>query len=202
MASTTSSDRVIYISSTSPSPAPESARAPSEKCIPSSPDPISLETTTADITAPPAKRRKISSDWAEDVGLYNPKNTNGRPTQSKPGHTLHGSGRELKHVQIPRASLPGVAYIGGSKDAVSEDQAIWRLGELPEVDGSKYVELNDYTIYRPATNKRSMEMCTLDKLNTAKGVDQLVFSGTLSIASATTSFYVQGVVFCTVAVDG
>jgi DNA (cytosine-5)-methyltransferase 1 len=47
-----------------------------------------------------------------------------------------------------------------------------------------------------------MEMCTLDKLNTAKGVDQLVFSGTLSTATATTSFYVHGVAFCTIAVDG
>jgi hypothetical protein len=168
-----SPDHIIYISSTSPSPAPESARAPSEERIASSPDPISLETTTADITAPPAKRRKISSDWVEDAGLYTPKSTKGRPTPSTPNQIPHSSGRELKHVQILRASLPSVAYAGGhpAKEAVSEDEAFWGLGELPEVDGSQYVELNDFTIYRPSTNKRSMEMCTLDKTNTAKGVD-------------------------------
>jgi DNA (cytosine-5)-methyltransferase 1 len=199
-----SSDRIIYISSTSPSPAPESATAPSGERIPSSPDPIGLETTTTDVTAPPAKRRKISSDWVENAGLYTPKSTKGRPTQPEPDHTLHSSGRKLKYVQIPRASLPGVAHIGGhpAKEAVSEDQAFWELGELPEVDGSQYVELNDFTIYRPSTNKRSMEMCTLDKMNTGKGVDQLVFSGTLSTATATTSFYVHGIAFCTIAVDG
>lgn len=204
MASMPCSDCIIYISSTSPSPVPESATAPSGERIPSSPDPISLETTTTDVTAPPAKRRKIISDWVENAGLYTPKSTKGRPTQPEPDHTLHSSGRKLKHVQIPRASLPGVAYIGGhpAKEAVSEDQAFWELGRLSEEeDGSCYVELNDYTIYRQTTNKRSMEMCTLDKLNTAKGVNQLAFSGMLSTSTSTTTCYVHNVAFSTLAVD-
>jgi DNA (cytosine-5)-methyltransferase 1 len=201
---TPASDRVIYISSASPSPAPESARIPSEERIVSSPDPSSADSTTADATAPPAKRRKTSSDWVENAGFYTPKSTNGRPTQLKPNPTLHSSGRELKYVQIPRASLPSVAYIGGhpAKDPVSEDQAFWELGELPEVEGSQYVELNDFTIYRPFTSDRSMEMCTLDKLNVAKGVDQLVFSGMLSRTTATAACYVHGIAFSTLAIDG
>ena len=197
-----SSDQIVYISSTSTSPAPEPATAPSEEHVRSSPDPISLETTATDITAPPAKKRKISSDWIEDAGLYTPKSTKG---DSPPEQTLDNhSGRKLSYVQIPRASLPSVAYTGGHPDreAVSEDEAFWELGELTEVDGSQYVELDNFTIYRPSTNKRSMEMCTLDKLNTAKGVDQLVFSGMLSTATSTKPLYVHGIAFSTLAIDG
>jgi DNA (cytosine-5)-methyltransferase 1 len=199
MASIPSSDQIIYISSASTSPAPEPAiaAAPSEGRILSSPDPISLETTATDATAPPAKKRKISSD----SGLYTPKSVKrDSPKQTPDSH----SGRKLSHVQIPRASLPSVAYIGGKPDkqAVSEDEAFWELGELPEVDGSQYVELNDFTIYRPSTNKRSMEMCTLDKLNTTRGVDQLAFSGTLSTPTSATTCYVHNIAFSTLVVDG
>jgi DNA (cytosine-5)-methyltransferase 1 len=203
MISTPLSDRIVYISSGPTSPPPAAATtAPSEERILSSPDPISLETTATDVGAPPAKKRKISSDWVEGAGIYTPKSTKG-DSPSKQTLDSH-SRRKLSHVQIPRASLPSVAYIGGrlNSEAVSEDEAFRQLGELPEVDGSQYVELQDFTIYRPSTNKRSMEMCSLDKLNTAKGVDQLVFSGVLSTATSTTSFYVHGVAFSTLAIDG
>jgi hypothetical protein len=110
MASMPSSDQIIYISSASTSPAPEPAiaAAPSEERILSSPDPISLEATTAettrtDATAPPAKKRKISSD----TGLHTPKSVKGGspPKQTPDSH----SGRKLSHVQIPRASLPSTS---------------------------------------------------------------------------------------------
>jgi DNA (cytosine-5)-methyltransferase 1 len=193
-----SSDQIIYISSTSTSPAPESATAPSEERIHSSPDPISLEIIRTDATAPPAKKRNISSD----TGLYTPKSVKG-DSPMKQTSDIH-SGRKLSHVQVPRTSLPSVAYIGGKPDkqAISENEAFWEFGELPEVDGSQYVELNDFTIYRPSTNKRSMEMCTLDKLNTARGVDQLIFSWMLSTATATTAYYVHGIAFGTLAIEG
>jgi hypothetical protein len=94
MASMPSSDQIIYISS--------------EERILSSPDPISLEATTAettrtDATAPPAKKRKISSD----TGLHTPKSVKGGspPKQTPDSH----SGRKLSHVQIPRASLPSTS---------------------------------------------------------------------------------------------
>jgi DNA (cytosine-5)-methyltransferase 1 len=203
MASMPSSDQIIYVSSTSPSPAPEPATArsaPSEEHVRSSPDPISLETTTADVTAPQAKKRKVSSDWIEDAGLYTPRSTKG---DSPPEQTLDSqTGRKFSHVQMPRASLPSVAYTGGhpEREAVSENQAFWDLGELFEVDGSRYVELDDYTIYRTRTDERSMEMCTLDKLNTGKGVNELAFSGVLSTSTGTR--YVHEVVFSTLAIDG
>ena len=114
MASMPSSDQIIYVSSTSPSPAPEPATArsaPSEEHVRSSPDPISLETTTADVTAPQAKKRKVSGDWIEDAGLYTPRSTKG---DSPPEQTLDSqTGRKFSHVQMPRASLPSVAYTGG-----------------------------------------------------------------------------------------
>jgi DNA (cytosine-5)-methyltransferase 1 len=51
-----------------------------------------------------------------------------------------------------------------------------------------------------------MEMCSLDKLNAAKGVDQLVFSGILSTTTTTTtastSCYVHGIAFSTLAIEG
>lgn len=187
-----------------PATAPASGRAPSKERILSSPDPISLASTASDFIAPSAKRRKIThSGRVQDTGLSTPQSANGQQTQTQ---TLQSSGRELRHVQIPRASLPSVAYIGGhpaSREAVPEDQAFWKLGSLAEEDGYYYVELDDFTIYRPSTttSKRSMEMCTLDKLNTAPGLDQLAFSGTLS-TSRGTACYVHQIAFSTLAIDG
>lgn len=132
MASAPSSDHIIYISSTSTSPTPEPATAPSEERISSSPDTIRLAPRTTDVGASPAKKRKISSD----SGLYTPKSTKGNPPRKQTLGTH--SGRKFSHVQVPRASLPSVAYTGGhlDKEAVSEYQAFWELGKLPEVDGS------------------------------------------------------------------
>ena len=102
-----SSDQIIYVSSTSPSPAPEPATArsaPSEEHVRSSPDPISLETTTADVTAPQAKKRKVSSDWIEDAGLYTPRSTKG---DSPPEQTLDSqTGRKFSHVKSPELACP------------------------------------------------------------------------------------------------
>jgi len=208
MATAPFEEYIVYSSdppSLAPSLEPALVRAPAEERIQSSPDPISSEPTASDsdVVAPLAKRRRLNGD-RQNVGLETPPSNNG---QSPSKQTLHNrSGRELSHVQIPRASLPSVAYIGGHphSDAVPEFELFWELGELPEVDGSRYVELEDFTIYRPATTKRSMEMCSLDKLNAAKGVDQLVFSGVLSSAMATTAtpYYVNGIAFSTLAIDG
>jgi len=199
---TMSEERITYRTDP-PTPSPATVTSSLKEQIPSSPDPIGLETATADVTAPTAKKRKISDDrLRQDLGLATQQSTNGNPPSKRILHNY--SGRELSHVQIPRASLPSVACIGGhrAEKTMPEDEVFWELGELPEVDGSRYVELNDFTIYRPANTKRSMEMCTLDKLNTSKGVDRLIFSGVLSKATATTSYYVNEIPFSTLAIDG
>lgn len=100
---------------------------------------------------------------------------------------LHIEGRTLSHVQIPRPSLPSVAFTSlEPQKVVSEKDAIFSLtgGHLSNLveseDGHRYLELDDFSIYRPPTSKRAMDLCTLDKLQANFGVDCLCFSGTLS----------------------
>lgn len=107
---------------------------------------------------------------------------------------------ELKSVQVPRAALTNVAFSGWHPpDELWPELDV--LSEHFHDEGTLYFELDDFTIYRPQTDrKRSMEMSTLDKLQVGKGVDQLCFSGRLSMA--TESYYVQNVAFSTLAIDG
>jgi DNA (cytosine-5)-methyltransferase 1 len=118
-------------------------------------------------------------------------------------HTAIGdqsSARELKYVQIPRATLATSAFSGRCPPEGSRSE----LGVLSDDFDRKvtqYFELDDFTVYRPQTDsKRSMEMSTLDRLQTFKGPKKFCFDGRLS--TATGSYYVHGVTFSTVAVDG
>jgi hypothetical protein len=103
-------------------------------------------------------------------------------------------------VQIPRPCLTSAAFPGWQPpDSLwSEFDVLTRHAIEDEV---QYLDLDDFTFYRqPSDSKRAMEMCTLDRLQTWRGVDELCFSGRLSTASA--SYYVQNVNFGTLAVDG
>jgi DNA (cytosine-5)-methyltransferase 1 len=110
------------------------------------------------------------------------------------------SARELKYVQIPRATLATSAFSGWYPPEGSRSE----LGVLSDDFDRKvtqYFELDDFTVYRPQTDsKRSMEMSTLDRLQSYKGPTTFCFDGRLS--TATGSYYVHGVTFSTVAVDG
>jgi DNA (cytosine-5)-methyltransferase 1 len=123
--------------------------------------------------------------------------------ETKQGHAVshsQSSARELECVQIPRPTLASAAFSGWQppEGSWSELDVITKHFDLGTI---QYFELNDFTVYRcRADPKRSMEMSTLDRLNIPNGLDQLCFNGRLS--TATDSYYVHGVTFSTVAVDG
>ena len=103
-------------------------------------------------------------------------------------------------VQIPRPCLTMAAFHGWQPP-----DTLWLefdvLTEHAIQDEVQYLDLDDFTVYRqPSDSKRGMEMSTLDRLQTWKGVDELCFSGRLSTASA--SYYVHNVKFSILAVDG
>lgn len=107
---------------------------------------------------------------------------------------------EVTHVQVPRPTLSSAALFGSypPEEPCSELDVL--MAALYH-GGVKYLELHDFTVYYPQSHrKRSMEMSTLDRLQCAKGVDQLCFSGRLSIETA--SYRVHDVIFNTLAVDG
>lgn len=103
-------------------------------------------------------------------------------------------------VHIPRPCLTSAAFHGWEPTDTlwSEFDVLTRHSNQDEV---QYLDLDDFTVYRkPSDTKRPMEMSTLDRLQTWKGVDELCFSGRLSTASA--SYYVHSVKFSILAVDG
>lgn len=71
---------------------------------------------------------------------------------------------------------------------------------MRDQDGSSYIELNDFSIYRVRGKKRGLELCTLDRLQVEAGVDELCFSGYLSAADL--SFHVYNISFSILAIDG
>lgn len=103
-------------------------------------------------------------------------------------------------VHIPRPCLTSAAFCG-----LEPPDTLWPeidvLKKHSNEDEVRYLDLDDFTVYRqPSDSKRPMEMSTLDRLQTWKGVDELCFSGKLSTASA--SYYVHNVKFSILAVDG
>jgi site-specific DNA-cytosine methylase len=112
------------------------------------------------------------------------------------------STRELECVQIPRASLTKAAFSELYSPKVSQSQIeVLMEHNRRGREASEYLELDDFTIYRSRTDrKRSMEMATLDKLQTSKGLDKLCFSGRVSTAAG--YHYMQDVTFSILAVDG
>lgn len=112
--------------------------------------------------------------------------------------SVHKFTRKVEHVQVPRHTLASVAFAGcNPPEECSELDVLVETHDL----GVQYLELDDFTVYYPHSHcKRSMEMSTLDRLQVAKGADELCFSGRLS--TKTSSFYVHGVGFNTLAVDG
>jgi DNA (cytosine-5)-methyltransferase 1 len=113
--------------------------------------------------------------------------------------TDDGSSRKATFVHIPRPCLTQSAFGGWHPP-----ETLWPERDVlthPDSDGVQYFDLNDFTFYRlPWDSKRAMEMSTLDRLQISKGVDKLCFSGRLSTATA--SYYVHGVEFSILAVDG
>lgn len=103
-------------------------------------------------------------------------------------------------VQIPRPCLAMAAFHGWQPP-----DTLWQefdvLTKHANGDEVQYLDLDEFTVYRPpADSKRSMEMSTLDRLQTSKGVDDLCFSGKLSTGSS--SYYVHNVKFSILAIDG
>ncbi|KAM0714216.1 hypothetical protein Q7P37_010003 [Cladosporium fusiforme] len=118
----------------------------------------------------------------------------------------HSEGRKLSHVQIPRPSLPNVAFtswepsgeVRSESTALTESQ--YTGGFFKTEEGSQYLELENYSIYRKPDGFRAMDLCTLDRLQAGRGVDSLCFSGTLSNGRAKVA--VKDVEFSTLAIDG
>jgi hypothetical protein len=114
--------------------------------------------------------------------------------------TDEGFARKATFVQVPRPCLTEAAFFGWHPPDTlwSEFNVLTKHSDGDEVH---YFDLDDFTIYRePSDRKRAMEMATLDRLQTWRGVDNLCFSGRLFTATA--SYYVHNVKFSTLAVDG
>lgn len=134
--------------------------------------------------------------------------THGRDKPSEQRIASLEEQRRFSHVQVPRPTLTEAAFAGWEPpdQIVKESYAVPHLSKsiLPDPKGEHlYLELEDFTIYRPSTtSKRGLEMCALDRIHANKGVDELQFSGCLSSSEGGTSVFLHGVRFSTVAVDG
>lgn len=154
--------------------------------------PILIDLTGDGDTAP--SETSGSEITSEDCMLLDPSHTN----------TASALVRELSHVQIPRPSLPSAVFSGwhAPTNSLSEADALVELSfDLSEgIDGSRYIQLDNFTIHRPLRARLGMEMCTLDRLQVESGVGELRFSAKLSTARA--EYYVHDAAFSTLTVDG
>lgn len=156
-------------------------------------NPIVIDLTACDDTptATPVPQTPQSDETSEDEIVV--RSTHATVAADEPS-------AQAAFVQIPRPCLTLAAFPGWRPpDPLwSEFDVLTKHAIEGEV---QYLDLDDFTVYRqPSDSKRAMEMSTLDRLQTWRGVDELCFSGRLSTASA--SYYVQNVNFSTLAVDG
>ncbi|KAK6438200.1 hypothetical protein LTR95_005595 [Oleoguttula sp. CCFEE 5521] len=84
------------------------------------------------------------------------------------------------------------------RDALDDLLVHLHAQHATEHEEHDYIELNDFTVYRPPESTHPLDMCALSRLK-VYGTETLLFDGTLSVGDH--EYFVQGVRFGVLAID-
>ncbi|OQO11659.1 hypothetical protein B0A48_03386 [Cryoendolithus antarcticus] len=93
---------------------------------------------------------------------------------------------------------PADVELSSEMDALENLLAHLRVQQVGQPEDFDFVELDDFTVYRPPDVRLHHDMCTLSRLQVL-GTDKLLFDGTLAVNGH--RHFVQGVPFSTLTID-